>query len=221
MEHPVNDFPTPDFGQKSLHPLAGTFMQLNSTNVFTTQSSTSTTSTLTGILGYLPGSPLLTFIEVLVAIAGIAVSGTILSRLVETLASRAGASKPVVSSVRQWVGVIMIVLGVVAVASLTGLSSQLTRLTISGIAGLGVTFALQNNLSNVIAGVLLLQDGVIRIGDDISFQGVRGEIVKLNLRTTWVKSQEGVIIVIGNSNLSAGHIVNHMASSRLTKKLRV
>ena len=115
----------------------------------------------------------------------------------------------------------MIILGVVAVASLTGLSSQLTTLTISGIAGLGVTLALQNTLSDVIAGVLLLQDGVIRIGDDVSFQGVRGEIVKLNLRTTWVKTQDGVIIVIGNSNLSAGPIVNHTASSRLTKKLQV
>jgi small conductance mechanosensitive channel len=204
-----------------LHPLAGTFLQANSTSVFTTQSSTSTTSTLTGILGYLAGSPLLTVIEVLVAVAGIAIAGTILSRLVGSLASRAGASKPVVSSIRQWIGVIMIILGVVAVASLTGLSSQLTTLTISGIAGLGVTLALQNTLSNVIAGVLLLQDGVIRIGDDVSFQGVRGEIVKLNLRTTWVKTQDGVIIVIGNSNLSAGPIVNYTASSRLTKKLEV
>jgi small conductance mechanosensitive channel len=163
----------------------------------------------------------LTVIEVLVAVAGIAIAGTILSRLVGSLASRAGASKPVVSSIRQWIGVIMIILGVVAVASLTGLSSQLTTLTISGIAGLGVTLALQNTLSNVIAGVLLLQDGVIRIGDDVSFQGVRGEIVKLNLRTTWVKTQDGVIIVIGNSNLSAGPIVNYTASSRLTKKLEV
>jgi small-conductance mechanosensitive channel len=50
---------------------------------------------------------------------------------------------------------------------------------------------------------------------------VRGEIVKLNLRTTWVKTQDGVIIVIGNSNLSAGPIVNYTASSRLTKKLEV
>jgi small conductance mechanosensitive channel len=204
-----------------MHQVAGAFLQANSTGVFTSQTSTTSTSTLAGVIGYLARSPLLTAFEVLVAIGGIVVVGAVLTRLVGSLAARAGASKPVVSSIRQWIGVIMIMLGVVAVASLTGLSSQLTTLTISGIAGLGITLALQNTLSNVIAGVLMLQDGVIRIGDDVSFQGVRGEIVKLNLRTTWVKTQDGVIIVIGNSNLSAGPVVNYTARSRLTKKLQV
>ena len=183
----------------------------------TTSSSTTTGPALFG----LESSPALIAAEVIVAAAGIIIVGTLLSKLVGTLASRAGASKQVVSSIRQWIGVMMIILGVAAFASLTGLSSQLTTLTISGIAGLGVTLALQTTLSNIIAGVFLLQDGVIRIGDEIAFQGTQGEIVKLNLRTTWVRTRDGVIIVIGNNNLAAGPIVNFTARARLEKKLQV
>ncbi|MDA4121460.1 MAG: mechanosensitive ion channel family protein [Thaumarchaeota archaeon] len=183
----------------------------------TTSSSNAMGTTIFGI----GSSPALVAGEVIVAVAGIVIVGTILSKLVGSLASRAGASKQVVSSIRQWIGVLMIIIGVAAVASLTGLSSQLTTLTISGIAGLGITLALQTTLSNIIAGVFLLQDGVIRIGDDIAFQGTQGEIVKLNLRTTWVKTREGVIIVIGNNNLAAGPIVNYTAKARLEKRLQV
>lgn len=50
---------------------------------------------------------------------------------------------------------------------------------------------------------------------------VRGEVVKLSLRTTWVKTADGVISVIGNSNLAAGPILNRTAKARLEKKLQV
>ena len=113
---------------------------------------------------------------------------------------------------------------VVGVAYLTGISSEITTLTISGIGGLAITLALQNTISNVIAGVLLLNDGIIRLGDDIQYGGpggVRGEVVKLSLRTTWIRTSEGVITVIGNSNLSAGPILNYTARARLEKKMQL
>ena len=159
--------------------------------------------------------------EVVAAVLGIAIVGTLLTRLVRSIALRAGASKSVANSIRQWILVLMVVSAVAAVASLTGISSQFTTLTISGIGGLAVTLALQNTLSNIIAGVLMLQDGVLRLGDEIEFGAVRGEVVKLSLRTTWIKTREGVITVIGNSNLAAGPIVNHTAKARLERKLQL
>lgn len=162
--------------------------------------------------------------EVLIVLVGVAVVGTLLSRLFSTIALRAGASKAVANSIRQWIGVLMIIGAVAGVAYLTGVSSAITTLTISGIAGLAISLALQNTISNVIAGVLLLNDGIIRLGDDIQYGGpggVRGEVVKLSLRTTWIRTPTGVITVIGNSNLSAGPILNYSATARLGKKLQV
>jgi small-conductance mechanosensitive channel len=67
----------------------------------------------------------------------------------------------------------------------------------------------------------MYRDGILRIGDHIEFGSVKGEVVKLNLRTTWVKNGDGDIAIIGNSNLSAGPIINRTAKGRLAKKLSV
>lgn len=184
------------------------------------QASVNTTSTAA-----LPaGSPLwLVAVELAVGVAGIVIVGTVITRVVRSVAVKAGASKTVATSITQWMGVI-ILLGAVAVATtITGLSSQLTALTVSGIAGLAISLALQTTISNVIAGVLMQHDGVIRLGDDIQFGqgGVRGVVLKLSLRTTWLKTSEGVIIMVGNSNLSAGPILNYSAKARVEQKLEL
>ncbi|MDE1858531.1 MAG: mechanosensitive ion channel [Thaumarchaeota archaeon] len=181
------------------------------------------TATTTSALG--GAKPLwVVAVEIVVFVAGVALVGTLFTRLMVSLATRAGASKAVVNSIRQWLGVLVVVGVVAGVAYLTGLSSDITTLTISGIAGLAVSLALQTTLSNVIAGVLLFNDGIIRLGDDIQYGGpggVRGQVVKLSLRTTWVKTPEGVMTVIGNSTLSAGPILNYSAKARLERKLGV
>lgn len=185
------------------------------------QAASTTTSALAGA-GARPFW--LTVAEIFALVAGAVIVGTLISILIRTISLKAGASKGVASTVIQWITVLLIVGVVAGVAYLTGLSSELTTLTISGIAGLAASLALQNTLSNVIAGVLLINDGVLRLGDDIQYGGpggVRGEVVKLSLRTTWIRTKEGVIAVIGNSNLSAGPILNYSAKKRLEKKLQV
>ena len=165
-----------------------------------------------------------TVVEVIALIAGVGIVGTLFANLVRAISLKAGASRAVADSVRQWLFVLMLIGMIAGVAYVTGISSELTTLTISGIGGLAVSLALQNTLSNLIAGVLLLTDGIIRLGDDIQYGGpggVRGVVVKLSLRTTWIRTEAGVITVIGNSNLSAGPILNYTAKARLQKKLQV
>jgi small conductance mechanosensitive channel len=179
-----------------------------------------TNSTSTGLGA--SGKPiLLTAAEVIVALALIAVGGTLFTWLTRKIALRAGASRSVARTASQWIAVLMVVLAIVAVTSITGLSSEFTTLTVSGIVGLALSLALQTTLSNIISGILMLSDGVLRLGDDIEFGSVRGEVVKLSLRTTWIKKQDGTIVVIGNSNLAAGPILNYTARSRLERKLQV
>lgn len=169
---------------------------------------------------FAPGeSPVYTVLAVAVALLLIGILGTVLDRLAARISKRAGASRDLANSVREWIAVVMIMTGVAVVASLTGISTEFTTLTISGIAGLAVSLALQTTLSNVIAGVLMLHDGVLRTGDLIEFGSIKGEVIKLSLRSTWIRTTEGAISVIGNSNLSAGPIINRTAKGRLEKKL--
>ena len=162
----------------------------------------------------------LTGAELVAVISGIVIVGTLLTRLIRKVVLRAGASRTVVTSITQWMGVLVLLGAIAAATTITGLSSELTALTISGIAGLAVSLALQTTISNVIAGVLMQHDGAIRLGDDVQFGqgGVRGEVVRLSLRSTWLKTQGGVIVMIGNNNLASGPILNYTADARVEAK---
>ena len=171
-----------------------------------------------------PATPLwVTAAELGASLVGIAVVGTVLTRLVRGAVLRAGASRSVATSVTQWMGVLMLLAAVGAVSTVAGLSSYLTALTLSGIAGLAISLALQNTISNVISGVLMQHDGVVKLGDDVQYGqgGVRGEVVKLSLRSTWLRTKEGLIVVIGNSNLASGPILNFTAGGRVAGELEV
>lgn len=163
----------------------------------------------------------LTAVELLAVLGIIALVGALLTRLVRDVVLKAGASKSAADSITQWMGVLMLLAAVGAVTTVAGLSSYLTALTLSGIAGLAVSLALQNTISNVIAGVLMQHDGIVKVGDDVQFGsgGVRGKVVRLSLRTTWLETKDGVVVVIGNSNLAAGPVLNYTSLSRLEKKL--
>ena len=100
---------------------------------------------------------------------------------------------------------------------LTGLSSEFTSLTISGIAALAVTLALQSSLSNVIANIILLREKAIRVDDTIQVSGIKGRIVRIALINTWIKLDSGEIAVVSNSNLLSGPFINFTATDRLTK----
>lgn len=179
------------------------------------------TSSTTSVAVTSGNSAIMTAAEVIFTLLAIAVLGTVSSRLIIRIATRAGASKGVENAIRYWILILMVIIGLAAVATQTGLSSQFTTLTLSGIGGLAVTLALQSTLSNVIAGLFMLQDGTLRLGDEIEFGTVRGSVVKLSLRTTWVKTADGAIAVIGNSNLAAGPILNRSGKARLERKLQV
>jgi small-conductance mechanosensitive channel len=135
--------------------------------------------------------------------------------LIEDVGTRAGAAPGALRTARDTLTLISIFLAVLGVLSATGLASEITTLTLSGIIGLVVSLSLQSTLSNIISGITLLYDKAIRLGDDIEFQGVRGKVVQITLRNTWMKTQTGEIVVVGNSTLSGGPLVNFTAPQRL------
>lgn len=163
-----------------------------------------------------------TLAELVVSLGIVIVVGSLLTRFITRIARRAGASKQTDSSIRDLMGVIVLLVALGIVSTVSGLSSYFTALTISGVAGLAASLALQTTLSNIISGILMLRDGVVHVGDEIQYGGpggLRGEVIRLSLRTTWLRTADGHIAVIGNSNLSSGPILNYSATARLEKRL--
>ena len=69
--------------------------------------------------------------------------------------------------------VIAVLVIVTVILSLSGLASEFTAITISGIGSLAVSLALQNTLSNVISGILLFHYGVIHLNDTVEYGSVK------------------------------------------------
>ncbi len=111
-------------------------------------------------------------------------------------------------------------LAIAAVVHVTGLTSEFTALTISGIAAIALSLALQISLSNVISGLSLLAGNTLSINDSIEYSGIKGQVVKIGLMSSWVKTNEGNIAMISNSYLANGPLINYTAGERLMKKLR-
>ncbi len=140
-------------------------------------------------------------------------------RIVTRAAKRAHASPALVRTLREGLSILWVVLAVTGLLSLTGVASEFSALTVSGLVGLAVSLALQTTLSNMISGILLFNDGALRLNDVVEYSGVKGKVVKLALRNTWVRMDDGNLAIIGNSSLSSGPLVNFTADKRLEKKL--
>ena len=141
-----------------------------------------------------------------------------ISFIIRRAAKIAGAS----STVTRDIGVSLRVIAVLVIASgifrITGLASEFTALTISGIGAIAVSLALQTTLTNIISGILLFTDGIVRVNDEIEYSGLKGKVVRVALRNTWIRKDDGTIAVVSNSSLSGGPLLNHTASTRLSKK---
>ena len=158
-------------------------------------------------------------IRVAVTLAVFWLTSQLLIRVVAAAARRAGVTPGQVRLIEEGIASVFVVLAIIALVHLSGLTSEFTALTISGIAAIVLSLALQATLSNMISGILLLLDNTLRVNDLIEYSGAKGEVVKIGLRNTWVKTAEGNVVVISNSQLANGPLTNYTAGERLLKKL--
>jgi small conductance mechanosensitive channel len=100
----------------------------------------------------------------------------------------------------------------VILAALGQLGIQTTSfIAVLGAAGLAIGLALQGSLSNFAAGVLMIIFKPFRVGDYIEAGGAGGVVEKIEIFTTTLKSPDNKIIIVPNSKVGGGNIINHSA----------
>ncbi len=105
------------------------------------------------------------------------------------------------------------------VIAIQGLGINITFL-IAGSAALfvGIGFGLQSILGDVFSGVILLFDGSIKVGDVVEMPSE--EICKVEhifIRTSQLKTLDGKIIIVPNSNLTKENVINWSISEKVTR----
>lgn len=81
-----------------------------------------------------------------------------------------------------------------------------------GAAGLAIGFALQGSLSNFAAGVMIILFRPFRAGDVIEGAGVIGMVEEIQVFATVLKTGDSKRIIIPNSALTGGTIINYSAN---------
>ena len=72
-------------------------------------------------------------------------------------------------------------------------------LTGAGILGVGVSFACQTLVKDIIAGFFIIVENQFNVGDTVKIKDNTGEVVGLTLRLTVLRDEKGNIIYLTNS----------------------
>lgn len=100
----------------------------------------------------------------------------------------------------------------VVLAALGQLGIQTTSfIAVLGAAGLAIGLALQGSLSNFAAGFLLIIFRPFKVGDFIEGAGTSGIVDKIEIFTTTLRTGDNKTIIIPNSSLTGGNIINYSA----------
>jgi small-conductance mechanosensitive channel len=102
------------------------------------------------------------------------------------------------------------VLGIGALMLLKHFNVSITPLlTALGVGGLAVALALQDTLANFFAGVHILVETPIRLGDFVKLStGEEGVVTDIGWRTTRVRTGSNNTIVIPNTKITSGILTN-------------
>jgi small-conductance mechanosensitive channel len=93
--------------------------------------------------------------------------------------------------------------------SLTAVGINLSSLAfLAGALGVGVGFGLQNIISNFVSGLIILAEQPVAIGDRVEVGGTVGKVTEINLRSTTLVTADNICIIVPNSNLITGTVVN-------------
>jgi len=137
----------------------------------------------------------------------------LLMKVADRALDRAKNLAPIRAYIRSALRVLLWFLLILMVAD--ALSIPVTSIiALLSVAGLAVSLALQNTLSNLAGGIMVLVSKPFVPGDYIETDGVSGTVAECGLAYTKILTVDNKEIFIPNSQISAAKIVNYTAAGR-------
>lgn len=150
-------------------------------------------------------------INIIMAIL-IFVIGKYVARIITNITKKVLDKSKVNETLKVFLGNVIygLLLIVVVLAALNKLGIETTSfIAILGAIGLAVGLAFQSTLSNISAGVMIVIFRPFNIGDFIEAGGVSGIVEEINLFNTIFKTPDNKVIIVANSNIIGGNIINY------------
>ncbi|MBR3631239.1 MAG: mechanosensitive ion channel [Oscillospiraceae bacterium] len=82
-------------------------------------------------------------------------------------------------------------------------------ITVLGTMGLAIVLGLQNSLSNVAGGILILFSRPLKVGDYVEIGGITGTVEHISILRTKLCKPDGTAVFIPNGKVSDGIVLNY------------
>jgi len=168
-------------------------------------------------------SQLQTVLEVAIILSVTITLAGVLASLVTAAGERRALAVGVTGLAQTSVRLSVLIIGGLVLLSSLGIAIT-PLLTALGVGGLALALALQDTLSNLFAGMHLLADRPIRVGDyvKLSVESVEGYVVDVGWRSTRVRTLQNNVVIVPNSKVSQSVIINYeLPDSRMALLIRV
>ena len=130
--------------------------------------------------------------------------------LIKKIFSRTRVDGAILTFIVSIIRIIIVVLIVLVAASMLELSTEGLVVSLSTIA-LAIGLALKDSFSDLANGVLIIVNKPFRRGDFVSINGVEGKVHNIKLLTVELITFGNVKIVLPNSTVLNGNIINYSA----------
>ena len=111
-----------------------------------------------------------------------------------------------------------LILAVGFVLGMGVLGADLTKVTVLlGAFGVGIGFGLQSVVNNFVSGLILLFERPIHQGDTIEVGNLQGQVRRIGIRASIVRTLQGAEIIVPNSQLVSEQVTNWTFSDRMRR----
>lgn len=139
--------------------------------------------------------------------------------LQEDVFPRVALARGVPYALSNLVGYVIVLVGFVLALTTIGLDAS--RFTIlAGAFGVGIGFGMQNIVNNFVSGLILLFERPIQVSDVVQIGEVMGEVRRIGIRSSTVRTFTGAEVIVPNADLIAERVTNWTLSDS-TRRIEI
>lgn len=147
-------------------------------------------------------------LAILVLIVASIVSRLIRKAITRVASIRSKTTAPQVYALTRFIHYALLLLGFLIALSVIGIDMGKLAI-VAGALGIGIGLGLQNLVNNFVSGIVILLERSLKVGDFIELeQTVFGVVKQINFRSTLIRTNDNVDILIPNSELVSNRVIN-------------
>ena len=137
----------------------------------------------------------------------------VLMKALERILDRSKVEKSGHTMVKSFVKILLVFVTILLVAGALGIDTT-SLLAVLSLAGLAASLALQDSLSNLASGVVLLFSKPFKVGDYVTVAGLSGTVAEIGITYTKIITADAKDILVPNKSITSASIENFSAEDK-------